>query len=210
MTPGWVLDALADAVRAVGAALGSDVLSRGADALARDGALLATRVVEAVEAIDDPARLAALAEGGAALPAVAEITAARRLQARGVRLLDELVRAAATVALARRAGRIDYADRAAALAMQATLSDLLDARAHAAGVAAYSALRDLRAGIVARLAEIAPRLPSVRVAEVDAPIPSLVVAYDLYGDATRGQEIAARNRVPRPGFVRGPIEVKTA
>ncbi len=207
MTPGWVLDALAAAVRTVAAELGSGVLARDADALVRDGVRLAAHVVEAVDLTDDPARLAALAEAGVALPPGTETTAARRIEARGLRLLDDLVRGAATIALAWRAGRIDYDDRRAAVAMRDRVAGLIDARVPDAGDATHTALRDLRAAAAARIAEIAPHLADARALDVEAPTPSLVLAYDLYGDADRGTEIATRNRLPRPGWTHGAIEV---
>jgi len=40
-------------------------------------------------------------------------------------------------------------------------------------------------------------------------MPAIVLAYRLYGDAERADEIVARNRVRHPGFVPGgqPLEV---
>ena len=39
------------------------------------------------------------------------------------------------------------------------------------------------------------------------PIAASALAYELYDDANRGDEIVARNRVRHPGFVSGSLQV---
>lgn len=67
----------------------------------------------------------------------------------------------------------------------------------------YVALSDLRTSVVkavpdpeqdlARMVQYVPR----------ETLPSLLVAYQIYGDAGRADEIAARNNPPHPGFLMG-------
>lgn len=65
----------------------------------------------------------------------------------------------------------------------------------------YVALSDLRASVVkavpeqdlARIVQYVPR----------ETLPSLLVAYQIYGDAGRADDIAARNNPPHPGFLMG-------
>lgn len=67
----------------------------------------------------------------------------------------------------------------------------------------YVALSDLRTSVVqavpnpeqdlARIVQYVPR----------ETLPSLLVAYQIYGDAGRADEIAARNNPPHPGFLMG-------
>jgi len=49
----------------------------------------------------------------------------------------------------------------------------------------------------ARLETVSPALP----------VPAAVLAYDLYEDATRADEIVARNGIPHPAFVSDPVKV---
>ena len=212
MTPGWVYDRVAAGVRAVAASIGPSgaALAADADALVRDGARLAGAVVAAVDAVGDTDRLDALAASGAASAHIPTTTASRRIEAQAVRLLDALVRTAATIALARLASVADYADRAAAEAARDRVAALLDDRAGTAGDGTWTALRALRVAVVAHVQAVAPTLARIEQVTVEAPLPTLVLAYEIYGDAARGPDIAARNRLPRPGFARGPIEVRVA
>lgn len=55
------------------------------------------------------------------------------------------------------------------------------------------------------------RLPRLLTLELRADTPSLVLAYQLYDDVDRDQEVAERAPAPRPGFIPGgvPIEILT-
>lgn len=73
----------------------------------------------------------------------------------------------------------------------------------------FASLRDLRAQTAAALGQVREELPVVTTYTPPAQIPALVLAFDLYGDATREDEIIARNGIRDPGFVAGgePLEV---
>lgn len=96
-----------------------------------------------------------------------------------------------------------YADNATATATRDQLTDAIDTLSLNADDALYPVLMDLRAAVVrdinARVAEL-PALVSFVPART---LPSLVLAYRLYDDATRDAEIVARNDLVYPGFVRG-------
>lgn len=72
----------------------------------------------------------------------------------------------------------------------------------------YVALSDLRTSVVqavpnpeqdlARIVQYVPR----------ETLPSLLVAYQIYGDAGRADEIAARNDPPHPGFLMGGTQLE--
>ena len=64
-------------------------------------------------------------------------------------------------------------------------------------------------GLRAELTEAVPAdgLPELVTREVRSPKPSLVIAYEVYGDAQRADEIVQRNAVRHPGFIRGDIEL---
>lgn len=207
----FVSDAAADAVRAAAAEIDTPAaraLSGEAASLVRDPAALATRLISAVGEVDD-GRLASLAEF--ALPPVPQTTASRRLQAANQAALTGLVRDLGTGRLAERTGLRTFLDRGAALAARDAAGAAIDARAEAADTNTFRTLRTLRAAMTDRLAEQVAKLPAVLEATPGAVRPSLAVAYDLYDDIDRAAEIAARNNLPRPGFVpTRPIELLSA
>lgn len=116
----------------------------------------------------------------------------------------------ATSALMRRAQVVQAAGISAtmplpvyddAIGLRNSITAALDEEALTASDDAFAALADLRLKVhqdMTARARDAARLQSVTPAEV---MPSLVLAYDLYEDATREQEIAARNRIVHPGFL---------
>ena len=211
-TPGWVYDLVADGVRAAAASIGpaADALAADADALVRDGARLADAVVAAIDAVGDAHRLAALAGAGVPSGPIPTTTRSRRIQAQAAAALDVLVRTAATIALARYGATAVYGSRDAAEVALERVTGLLDARAASVEDGTYRALRALRAAVVAHVRTLAPTLARIEVVAPPHPTPTLVLAYEIYGDATRGAEIATRNRLPRPGFARGPVEIARA
>lgn len=100
--------------------------------------------------------------------------------------------------------------------MLLTLTDALDTLAdnQIAGVEPdqpiFEALRDLIAATVARLSTVAGTLAELTTHTPVATVPAIVVAFNLYGDATRVDEVLARNpQVVHPMFALGrdPLEV---
>jgi prophage DNA circulation protein len=80
-------------------------------------------------------------------------------------------------------------------------------------VAVFDALRDLSAAIAQQLGEIAINLSEVTTYTTSDPVPMLTIAYQLYGDATRAEELLARNpHVVHPLMVPGrtTLEVLTS
>jgi len=121
---------------------------------------------------------------------------------------------AAFAALARRAALVSLA--LACAAWQPTTYDdaintrnavcaLFDAEIVAtadAGLdATYQSLRDLRAKVALDLATRATALPQIITVTLRTPEPSLVVAYRLYGDATREADMVQRANPRHPGFM---------
>ncbi len=98
--------------------------------------------------------------------------------------------------------RADYRARSDAQAARAALSARADGVIDAAGVA-YGAdvhawlLRLVGESVVQISAIAASRAPLVRV-ETCLSLPSSLIAYDLYGDPARGEELVARNRTGTP------------
>ncbi|WP_035597779.1 hypothetical protein, partial [Halomonas salina] len=66
----------------------------------------------------------------------------------------------------------------------------------------------LRAAAVTDLRRRGTALPELATHTPAAPLPALVIAQRLYGDATRDAEIVRRNRIRHPGRVPAdPLEV---
>lgn len=106
--------------------------------------------------------------------------------------------------------QIDGYDTAqAAATLRDTLTDAIDTVCLTADDATYQQWRDLRAAVVADLSARAATLPSLVTFVPTRTLPALVIAYRLYGDASRAEEIVARNDLIYPGFVPGgqPLEV---
>ena len=68
----------------------------------------------------------------------------------------------------------------------------------------YEQLVDLRTEFVATISELADNLVRLRGFKVQRMTSTLEMAWDLYADANRADEIADRNRalIPHPGFVK--------
>lgn len=75
--------------------------------------------------------------------------------------------------------------------------------------AVYEALSALRVEIVRGIPQDPEKLPRLIQYTPRATLPALVIAYQLYGDASRAAEIIARNKPRHPGFMPGgtPLEV---
>lgn len=141
-------------------------------------------------------------------------TPARGRQASNQAALTCLCRRAALVEASRVASRSTLATYDEAVALRDDLAARLDDEAAGLGpelVSAevseqvYQALTALRVALVRDLTARAVDAPRVSRAVLPATTPALVAAYRIYGDASRADELVARNRrlVRHPGFVPG-------
>lgn len=87
--------------------------------------------------------------------------------------------------------RGDLLDRIEALAGE-TLSDTL-----------YDAFRSLRTEVANAIPGEENSLPRISSLNLKQSMPSLVVAYDLYEDVEKEQEIVDRNKIRHPGYLPG-------
>jgi prophage DNA circulation protein len=103
----------------------------------------------------------------------------------------------------------EYDSFQAAIKVREELVDLIDSESEATpNDELYVALSDLRTSVVqavpnpeqdlARIVQYVPR----------ETLPSLLVAYQIYGDAGRADEIATRNGPPHPGFLMGGTQLE--
>lgn len=123
----------------------------------------------------------------------------------------QLMQRSGLVVAARAAGAISYASSNDALLVRDSLVDRLDAAAETASDEVYFALSNLRAVLVRDIGARAANLTRLIQYTPGQTLPAIVLAYKLYGDAERADEIVARNRVRHAGFVPGgqPLEVLT-
>ena len=116
-----------------------------------------------------------------------------------------LCRQAALSSLARACADYQPTSYDDAAAVRASVAALFDAEIVAAADAAqdgvYLALRQLRTAVVADLTTRGALLPRLLAVTTQGPLSTLELAYKLYGDASRADEIAQRTDAPHPGFL---------
>lgn len=148
-----------------------------------------------------------LAGFGSALAIPPGLSTGRVIQRANQAAIVGLVRQSGLIQAARATTSMTFSAYDDAARVRDDLTGLLDNAAIEAGdvgdddgYAGLDALRlavsrdlTVRGGSLARLARITPVLTE----------PSLVTAYRLYGDASRADEIAARNKMTHPGFALG-------
>lgn len=70
------------------------------------------------------------------------------------------------------------------------------------------ALCNTKEVVVEYIREIILELPRMRTIQLPEKMPSLVLAYDLYEDLSRADEIESRNKIPYPAFVPSGKDLK--
>lgn len=135
-----------------------------------------------------------------------------RAQTEAVRATNDLVRRGAVTQAAREAADEDWLVADDATAARDTIIqgiDTLVVRERIPDDALYADLSALRAAVVRDLDERGAELPRLTTYTPAGPLPALVIAQRLYGDARRADAICARNRIRHPGRVPGgePLEV---
>lgn len=97
-----------------------------------------------------------------------------------------------------------YDSYEAAIAVRTELSDRLDEESETTSSdLVYVAVTDLRTAVVQAVPNPEQDLPRLATFSPRQTLPSLLVAYQLYGDASRAEDIVSRNGPRRPGFLVG-------
>lgn len=97
-----------------------------------------------------------------------------------------------------------YDSYEAAISVRTELSDRLDEESEStSNDLVYVAVTDLRTAVVQAVPDPEQDLPRLATFSPRQTLPSLVVAYQLYGDASRAEDIVLRNDPRRPGFLIG-------
>jgi len=114
-----------------------------------------------------------------------------------------MIRELAVAAAARAAVRVDWETEDEAIEQRDELLEEIDLVVANASAPVYLDLESLRGALVEGVPDPARNLPRLRTLELEQTIPALVLAWRLYGDPTRSDEIATRNRLPYPTFLPG-------
>ena len=155
-------------------------------------------------------------EAGSGMRSVPATTPARRQQAQNQWATQQMVRRTAVAEGARSTAEADFANADEAMAARRLLVEAMDdlmattdpVTGEPIGHEAFNALRALRAAVVEDLRVRGARLPRVTYFTPKATLPARVLAYKIYGDASRADEIVARNKIRHPGFVPGGVALE--
>lgn len=133
-------------------------------------------------------------------------TATRARERSNQLALTAALRQVMAIEAARLAPLAPYASVEEATAARDQVAALLEEQAAGAGDTAYPALVSLRSEV---LRAVPGTTAFARVVTVTrrSPIPSLLLAYQLYGSVDQEADVIVRNRISHPGFIAGELEV---
>ncbi|MBL4761342.1 MAG: DNA circularization N-terminal domain-containing protein [Gammaproteobacteria bacterium] len=98
----------------------------------------------------------------------------------------------------------EYESRDDAIYARTAIADVLDIiQEEIDDTSQYIDVSNVRTHLVKALPAFDKQLPVLQEVTPATTLPSLVLAHRLYNDATRGDEVAARNNVSHPGFLIG-------
>jgi prophage DNA circulation protein len=116
-----------------------------------------------------------------------------------------MVRRVALISLARATAAYQPSSYNDAISLRTQVAELLDAEILIAADddddMTYSALKQLRTGVIQDLTTRGAALPTLFTVVTPAPVASLVLAYRLYGDATRADQLTASANPINPAFL---------
>lgn len=138
-------------------------------------------------------------------PVVATTATQERALANQSAMIGALRRVIAIEA-ARLAPLVPYVTIEEATEARDEVAAMLEEQAGVAGDTAYPALVDLRSKVL-RAVPGDSALARVVTVTRNEPIPSLVLAYQLYGSVDLEADVIARNRIAHPGFIAGDLKV---
>lgn len=187
-----------------------NAIESNASSLIRTPATLAESYLAALLAIGDRDVLALLSAGVGFAPATPSPVEGEAQATANDEALQRIQFRGALVEYAALAADDDFETWDDAQAAADFIADGLGAAGEQAVGDVWEALSDLRSSSVADLLDRARELPRTRTATLQQWKPSFVLAHELYGDASRGDEIADRNAVAHPLFLLGDLQVLTA
>ena len=163
--------------------------------------------MNAAGAIGQPITATVAQFGASAMQGAAQAAA----QAQTVIAVAALCRQATLVSLALACASYQPTSYDDALAVQTAVLALFDreitAVADAGQDRSYAALRQLRTAVAYDLTTRGSLLPHLLTVTALAPVSTLELAYRLYADASRADEIAQRANVQHPGFLPASMQL---
>lgn len=139
-------------------------------------------------------------------PQVVATTATRARELANQAALTAALRRIIAIEAARLAPLVPYVSIDEATTARDAVAAQLDEQADLAGDTAYPALVDLRSQVLRAVPGAAAFARIVTVTR-NVTIPSLLLAYQLYGSVDLELDIVARNDIKHPGFVAGDLKV---
>lgn len=187
----------------------SSLVRSPADAIDQFGAAI-TGLADTAEAAPGAVLDALLEAYGVDLgPDVPPTTATREREAANQAALIGALRRVMAIEAARLAPVVPYASIEEATAARDRVAAALEEQAGGAGDTAYPALVTLRSDVLRAVPGSAVFAQVITVSRRVA-IPSLLLAYQLYGSVDLEPDIIARNRISHPGFIAGDLKVLSA
>lgn len=122
--------------------------------------------------------------------------------------LDSFIHEVALIEAVRAAAGQEFASLDEAEDARDKLADYIDEQADTAPDAVFEAMTALRAKLVLAIPGEDGALPSIVTKFLPETTPAIVLAYRYYADADRGDEIAERNHIPHPSFIKGGVPIK--
>lgn len=133
-------------------------------------------------------------------------TTTREIERANQIAINAALRRVTAIEAARIAPTVPFASIDDAIAARDRLAELLDEQAELAGDTAYPALVTLRSDVMLAVPGSSVFARTITVSR-PVSVPSLLLAYQLYGSVDQELDIVARNNVKHPGFVRGELKV---
>jgi prophage DNA circulation protein len=133
-------------------------------------------------------------------------TTTRQIERANQIAINAALRRVAAIEAARVAPTVPFASIDDALAARDQIAALLDEQAALAADTAYPSLVTLRSDVMNAVPGASVFARTITVTRSMA-VPSLLLAYQLYGSVDQELDIVARNRIKHPGFVRGELKV---
>lgn len=188
-----------------------DLFSAGLSSLLQEPTSLASEVSTLVAAVMGSTDNISTALGGyntlttgfAEVDVVPLTTPTRKHQAQNQLATQQLLTASATIETARLVATQDkpFSTYNEAIGTRDLLLGQIDSLIETSTDAEYYPLVDLQTALMKRVDEVAPGLEKVNQIQLQQSVPALVLAHQLYGDATRADELISRNSVKHPSFM---------
>ena len=138
------------------------------------------------------------------VPSIPQTTPSRIKQAENTAAQRRLIEQVALSSAVQISAEIDYASLDDAIAMRDVLLNAIEIQLEQPMTSElYNSYTAMRAAVVADLRVRGMQLPKLMQYTPKTTLPALVVAHQIYGDATREAELVERNIILHPGFVPG-------